>query len=232
MKRGRFLANGVVALISVMALAAGATRLLAQDDQSAAYPKPSPYPISWELTFNHSVPRRIVVTLPGDRTPSVFWYMTYSVINQSNTAANFDPDRDKERIFYPTFVMRLDSGKIIPANDGVHPVLYAAIKAQERIKFLEEPTLSGGKILLGPDQERDSVAIWPETSQRMGGFTIFASGMWGETAAAKDTDGNVLKNSKGEPITLQKTLMMTYHVDGDETHFDAVRKVSEEFVMR
>jgi hypothetical protein len=204
--------------------------LLRADDE--AYPKPSPFPVSWELTFQHSDPTRLVVSLPGDPTPHVYWYMTYSVTNHADTSANYDPDQDKERIFYPVFTMRTRDGKLVNGNDGIHPIVFDAIKSAEHNKYLEEPTLFGGRILLGEDQKRESVAIWPETSQRMGGFTIFASGMWGETAAAKDAGGNDLKDANGETILLHKTLMMSYHVDGDLTHFNPVRKVKEEFVMR
>lgn len=201
-------------------------------DQPDAYPKPSPVPISWELSFKHSTPKRILVTLPGEVVPTAYWYFTYSVVNQADQQSNYDPENDKERIFYPVFTMRTRDGSLLPGNDGIHPLVFDAIKAQEGNKFLEEPTLMGGRILLGLDQERDSVAIWAEPLQRMGAFTIFASGMWGETAIAKDADGNPLKDANGDPVILHKTLMMNYHVDGDQTHFGPVRLVREEFVMR
>jgi len=47
----------------------------------ADYPKPSPYPISWELNFEHSKPKRIVVDVPGQSAPKAYWYMTYTVTN-------------------------------------------------------------------------------------------------------------------------------------------------------
>lgn len=197
-----------------------------------AYPKPSPFPIAWELKFQHSDPKRIVVTLPGEAAPRAYWYITYSVVNEADQSPAADPDRDKERIFYPVFTMRTEDGKLIEGNDGIHPAVFDAIKAAERNPYLQEPTLAGGRILLGQDQEQDSVAIWPQTRARMGSFTIFASGMWGETAVAKDSDGNPLKDANGQTIDLRKTLSLSYHVDGDETHFTPVRKTAEEYVMR
>jgi hypothetical protein len=200
------------------------------DDSVAAYPKPSPVPISWELKFAHSDPKRIVVNLPGDPVPRAYWYITYSIVNDSTDTTAVDPA--SERICYPVFTMRTNDGKMIGGNDGILPAVFDAIKDSERNKYLEEPTLMGGKILLGEDQKRESVAIWPETSDRMGSFTIFASGMWGETAPARDSSGTPLKDAKGDDIILHKTLMMSYHVDGDQTHFGRVRKTAEEFVMR
>ena len=211
------------ALLGLLASAAPA------DDQAAAYPKPSPVPVSWELTFKHSDPKRIVVNIPGDPVPRAFWFITYSVTNEPDPTGS---QPSEERIFYPVFTMCTEDGKLLPADDGIHPAVFDAIKAIENDKFLEDPTLMGGRILLGDDQTRESVAIWPEPDQRMGSFTIFAAGMWGETAIARDSDGNPLKDAQGNDVELHKTLMMRYHVDGDATHFSRVRKVDEEFIMR
>jgi len=202
------------------------------DSSAAAYPKPSPIPISWELTFRHGDPQRIIVQLPGEATPSVYWYMTYTVTNDADKSSHFDPDLDKERIFYPKFEMRTRDGTVIPSDDGINPVVFDAIKKREHNQYMERPTLIGGRILLGEDQARDSVAIWPEHDQRMGSFTIFASGMWGETAPATDSSGQPIKDASGQPIMLHKTLMISYHVDGDATHFAPIRKTGETFVMR
>jgi hypothetical protein len=215
-------------LFAFLAIAAGLSRPALAGDGNDAYPKPSPVPVSWELKFTHSDPKRLVVQLPGETIPKAFWYFTFSVVNKS------DPGEPAatEQVAYPVFLMRTEDGKLINGNDGVHPVLFDAIKAAEKNKFLEEPTLMGGRMLLGEDQRRDSIAVWPETSQRMGGFSIFVSGLWGESAPARDSQGNILKDDKGEAIMLHKTLMLGYHVDGDQTHFDRVRKTAEEFIMR
>jgi len=224
--------GGAIGLSMLVVLALMALPAPAIADDETAYPLPSPVPVSWELKFVHSDPKRIVVSVPGQSAPMAFWYITYSVVNPDDQTAGADADHDKERIFYPAFTMRTHDGKLVPANDGIHPAVFEAIKNQEKNKYLEDPTQMGGRILLGPDQERDSVAIWPETSQRMGEFTIFASGMWGETATVKDSDGKPLKDAAGLDILLHKTLKMQYHVDGDQYHFTPVRKLAEEFIMR
>jgi len=238
-------ARGAIYSLLLAILLAPASALWAEDSD-AAYPKPSPVPVSWELKFVHSDPKRIVVNIPGAMAPTAYWYIMYSVVNlgespDAGTAAadnapgsekSTSDENPKERIFYPVFTLRTHEGKLIPANDGIHPAVFEAIKQEERNKYLEDPTQMGGKILIGQDQERDSVAIWQEPSQRMGEFTIFASGMWGETAPAKDADGHALKNADGDDILLHKTLLMQYHVDGDQFHFTPVRKLVEEFIMR
>src|SRR5687767_4200623 len=55
----------------------------APSKDASSFPKPSPYPISWELDFTHGEPKRVVVTTPG-QPPKAYWYMTYSVTNNSD----------------------------------------------------------------------------------------------------------------------------------------------------
>src|SRR5688572_20621572 len=62
--------------------------------RAADYPEPSPYPISWELGFQHDTPKRLVVTVPG-KGNRAYWYMTYSIVNKT----------DEDRTFLPVFEM-------------------------------------------------------------------------------------------------------------------------------
>jgi hypothetical protein len=190
------------------------------------YPKPSPFPISWELKFEHTAPRRIVVQVPGDVAPAAYWYITYKVTNNADEQVKFDPDKDKERTFYPVFEMLTSNGKVTRSDFNIPSAVFDAIKGQTKIQFLEPANKIGGRILLGEDQARDGVAIWREPALRMGGFTVFVSGMWGETATAKVPDG--------KDVTLQKTLMLDYHVNGDEIApgHDPIELKEEKYVMR
>jgi hypothetical protein len=67
----------------------------------------------------------------------------------------------------------------------------------------------------------------------MGTFNLFVQGLSGETATLKDEKGVEMKNDKGRPIILRKTLELTYQVRGDELAPDAdlIDKGSE-WVMR
>ena len=82
-------------------------------------PKPSPYPVSWELTLTHSDPKRILVQGPGDTNPAAYWYITYHVVNNT--------DRDKI-LFYPSFEMMLEDGRVIRSDMGISPAVFDAIK--------------------------------------------------------------------------------------------------------
>ena len=59
-----------------------------------AFPQPSPYPISWQLKFDHDVPKRIVVTPPGSNVPQAYWYMTFTVTNTTDSDLQFLPEFD------------------------------------------------------------------------------------------------------------------------------------------
>jgi len=169
------------------------------------YPKPSPYPVSWELKFTHGVPTRVVVHVPGSDVPKAFWYMTYSLTNPITNEGT----KDQERDFYPVFEMLTEDGTVYRSDNNILPAVFDAIKAREGDRFMENANHMFGEIKLGEDQTRDGVAIWPETDVRMGTFTIFLSGIYGETADVKDSDG--------KPVTLHKTVELDYHINGDES---------------
>jgi hypothetical protein len=88
-------------------------------------------------------------------------------------------------------------------------------------------------IRVGEDEAKDGVAIWEEPLPRMGDFTIFISGLSGETLTMKDAAGAELKGPDGKPIILRKTLQLDYTLPGDERADDAlVKPVGEQWVMR
>ncbi|HTW95011.1 MAG TPA: hypothetical protein VMD30_09475 [Tepidisphaeraceae bacterium] len=202
-------------------------------DSPDAYPRPSPFQVSWELTFTHSNPKRIVLTLPGRLAPTAFWYITYRVTNNSDQQANYDPDKYQPIVFYPHFEMRTREGKVISSDDSALPAVFDAIKNREGDPMLIPPGEMGGLIQIGPDHAKDGVAIFAEPDLRMGSFSIFVSGMWGETSTVIGPDGKPLKDAKGNTVELHKTLMLNYHVDGDDNPGNGVlRKTGEQFIMR
>jgi hypothetical protein len=178
--------------------------------RASEYPKPSVYPIAWELKFEHSMPKRIVVSAPG-KSPVAYWYTTYTVTNDSG----------QEQVFLPDFQMVTDDGKIIRSDRGIPQQAFDAIKAQEKNKFLEPSTKITGEIRLGEAEAREGVAIWAEPKARMGAFKIFVGGLSGEFVQMKDKAGKqiMLTDDKGketEPLILRKTLELNYHINGDE----------------
>lgn len=188
------------------------------------YPTPSPYPITWQLDFKHSLPKRIVVDLKGEQGPVAYYYMIYTVTNKSG----------QERTFYPNFIMLTRTGELIRSDKGIPSQVFGAIKSREGSKYLERPTEIAGEILLGDDQARDSVAIWREPMPDMGRFSIFVGGLSGEHVVMKNAKGEVIKDKEGNPVILRKTLQLNYLIRGDEIlpGEDEVNKESEVWVMR
>lgn len=195
----------------------------AADEAPGSFPRPSPYPITWELKFKHSMPKRIVVDVPGG-APQAFWYMTYTVTNNTG----------QERTFLPVFEMLTDDGKVIRSDRNIPYKVFTDIKAREKSKFLEHFTQIGGEIRLGEDEAKDGVAIWKEPMPEMGTFSIFLTGLSGEAARLHDAQGKDVKDADGQPIILRKTLQLTYFVRGDEVYpgLDEVNRKSEQWVMR
>ncbi|QOV90542.1 hypothetical protein [Humisphaera borealis] len=202
----------------------------------ARYPEPSFYPVSWELNFRHQTPKRIVARTPGDLSPRAYWYMTYTVSNAGNEAAEFDP----------VFEMLADNGKTYRANRAIPNDVFEAIKKKEGIKLLESPKQITGIIKPGPEQAKDGVAIWPEPLKEMGTFSIFAAGLSGETVIMKKVGAQYvavdpkkaaeeLKDVKDEDrLLLRKQYSVTYRILGDDVApgVDPIEKKGSKWVMR
>ena len=180
------------------------------------YPKPSPYPKSWELKFEHGTPKRVVVAVPNSNVPKAYWYMTYTVTN----------DTDKEHLFLPALELLTEDGKVVRNDINIPRAVFDAVKKREGMRFLQPAELVGGELRLGPDQAKDGVAIWPEPSAEMGHFSIFVTGLSGETATVKGPDG--------KDQILRKTLQLNYLIRGDDVYpgEDEVNENPQEWVMR
>jgi len=182
----------------------------------AEYPKPSPYPKTWQLDFTHGKPKRIVVTPEGTNVPKSFWYMTYTVTNKT----------DREQLFLPAFELATEDGKIIRNDLNIPKGVFETIKKVEGSRFLLPAHQIGGELRVREAEGRDSVAIWPEPSPEMGSFSIFCQGLSGETATMKGPDD--------KPVILRKTLQLNYLIRGDDVYpgEDEVNENPEEWVMR
>lgn len=188
------------------------------------FPRPSVYPIAWELKFEHDKPKRIVVEVPGQTAPVAYWYLAYTVTNET----------DKEQLFLPVFELVTRDGRVIRSDQNIPKRVFDRIKEVERKQFLEPFTSVGGEIRLGEDEARDGVAIWVEPTARMGTFDIFVQGLSGETQPLNDEKGQPVLAKDGKPITLRKTLQLTYQVPGDEVYpaQDRLLEKGSDWVMR
>jgi hypothetical protein len=214
-------------MMRCLALSACALTLLLAG-LAGAYPKPSPYPIAWQLRFDHETPRRIVVGEPGSPEVQAYWYMRYAVTNLSGS----------EQHFLPVFQMLLDDGRLLRSDEGVSDAVLREIRAAEKNRDLLSVHQIAGTVRVGIDQAREGIAVWREPKVRMGRFTIFVGGLSGEATILTDDQGRQVtqpdKDGKPAPVVLWKTFAMEYIMLGDELYpgRDPVELIHEEWVMR
>ena len=202
--------------IAAVIVAASCSLGLVSSAAIADYPKPSLYPISWELLFTHSAPKRVVVTVPGQNASQAYWYMTYTVTNPS----------DREITFLPVFELLTQDGQVIRSDKGIPGQVLQTIRARENNPRLMSQAQIGGTLRIGEDQAKEGVAIWEELPGRTGQFSIFVQGLSGESAK--------VKGPGDKTFTLRKTLQLNYLIRGDEVYpgEDQVNENPAKWVMR
>jgi hypothetical protein len=209
---GELLMRGIVLPIFALAMALGVVCSVA----SAKAPEPSLYPVSWQLDFQHGLPKRVVVK-DAAGTDRAYWYMTYTATNKTG----------KEQGFLPVFEMLTEEGKIIRSDNLIPPSVIETIRKHEGNKFIEGSIQVSGEIRLGEDQAKYGVAVWPEFTREMGHFSIFVGGLSGEYTTVTGADN--------KPVNLHKTLQLNFTVNGDEVYpgeDEVSRDRAEVWVMR
>ncbi len=180
------------------------------------YPRPGPSPRDWQLDFKFGPLKMVRLSRPG-RQIQTFWYLPYTVTN--NTGRNVD--------FYPRCHLFTDTGRLFEAPKGVDPLAYPDIAELLGRKLLEEELFVRGKLLQGEENARESVIILRDFDPKAISFKLFISGLSGETSWATD------------PMTAQKhplvkTLQLSYALGGDR--FSSVELTAqlkdEEWIMR
>ena len=204
------------------ALAVGVSRVVAA-------PQPSPTPKSWELEVEFHDPARITVTLPGDAQPTTFWYLIYTVTNET----------EREVLFYPQFDLVTDTLQVVHAGDGVSLTVFDAILERHRKQhpFMVPPLKVSGKLLRGSDNARTSVAIFRGFDPEASRFTVYYGGLSGEVVRVPNPAFDPARPASDENLqffTLRKTLAIRYDLPGDlaSRKQAAPVRTAREWVMR
>ncbi len=175
----------------------------------------------WTFDFQFEHPQPIVVkTSGGDR--EVYWYLVYTVTNRSKEA----------RRFVPAFTLYTDQATVRRA--GLFPEVYEAIKANRKIRFLEQTCDLHTKIRPGEGNARTGVAIFAPLDRETDSFTIFCEGLSGKyierpnLAAADDAPEDE------KVVRLRKALALTYKLPGDKwwLNLDQPTFVSKKWTWR
>lgn len=196
---------------------------------AVAAPAPSVVPKSWELKFRFQDPQRVAVAMPGQTEPAVYWYMLYSVENTSN----------REVEFYPRFDLVTDTLRVVTSEINVSPEAFQAIQRRSNDPLLVTPEKAIGKLRRGADQARHSVAVWRDFDPKARAFTVYISGLSGETARLKNPVFDPEKPADAANpryFVLRKTLAVPYRFPGSESRrLEAVpERVTEQqkWIMR
>jgi len=207
-----------------------------------AAPVPSPVPKSWQLNFDFVDPQTITVRLPGRDKPQTFWYILYTVTNNSG----------QEVQFFPKFELVTNTMQVLPGDPGVHPMVFEAVRARHRPThpLLVEPVKVMGRLLQGPDNAKSSVVIWPQFDIAANQFTVYVAGLSGESVLLPNPsyhpdqpEYDVKTLGDGTEVrlpvnlkffTLRKTLAVRYILPGDEqTRVSArVGRLEMQWIMR
>jgi len=179
----------------------------------ASPPKPSPFPISWELDFDPGALRLFVDPADG----STWWYFTYQVTNRT----------PRDQVWAPDLVLFTDAGEILDSGAGVPTRVTEAIRTLLGNELLETQSEIIGDLLRGPEHARDGLAVWPAEDLSINELSLFIGGTSGETA-------RVMHPRTGQQYILRKMMQRDYLIRGDAlaNGDDPVEVVGERWVMR
>ena len=164
--------------------------------RASAFPEANIVPTSWQLDFKYHHPRAIAVRLPGETVPRTYWFLTYTVTNNSGEDQNFVPE----------IMLLTDAGDLVRANRNIPPRVFATIHQELSNPLLRSPTEVVGRLLQGPDNAVDGVAIWPMPEHDVNHVTFFIQGLSGETYE--------VQAPSGKTHLLRRTLMLDYQTPG------------------
>ncbi len=197
--------------------------------ESNAAPEPSLALKTWQLDFEFHDPARISVTLPGKDKPTSYWFLLFTVTNNTG----------REIEFYPTFQLVTDTLDIVDGNEEISPSVYRAIRERynKLYPFLVDPTRMYGTLRQGEDNRRTGVVAFRSFDPDADALTVYVSGLSGELSRVRNPAYEPLKveSDKNRPFfVLRKTLAVRYNLPGDRESrrlTDPIR-VKREWVMR
>ncbi|MEO1279535.1 MAG: hypothetical protein AAFV77_11325 [Planctomycetota bacterium] len=208
----RFLAVllGVVGLGIFGTLAASAARP----------PEPNPIPIRWQLDLDVG-PLRVISVENPDQGPMLYYFMTYTVTNNT----------DEDILFAPSFELATETGVNVVAGQGVPATVTRSILERLDNPLLNDQVSMIGVLRRGEANARDGLVVWPVRDLTADEARVYMAGFSGETTRLE-----VIDRETGTPrdVVLRKTMMATHAAPGNIDGLDgrALDRSETRWIMR
>jgi hypothetical protein len=176
--------------------------------KAAPEPSRAVVPGNWHIDIMlHGQPHLLSLALPGEKVRRNYWYLIYTVTNNTG----------KEVKFYPQFELLTDTFKLHRSEKRVSRQVFDTIKRQYAgtVPFLESQDQVTGILLQGEDNARDSVVIFEDFDPNATCVSIFASGLTNEIVKVKHPTRLDPATAMPEDVLLRKSLALDYKVSGD-----------------
>ncbi len=194
-----------------------------------AAPEPSAGSKGWQLDFRFRDPERISVRLPGDEKETTYWYVLFTVVNNTG----------EDVTFYPSADLVTDTLQVTRAGEEISPRVYEAIAARhaKEFPFFAPPSKVTGPLLQGEDNHRTSAIVFRTFDPAASKFTVYFGGLSGEITRVINPgfdESQPESESNARYFVLRKTLAIEYAIPGDVSTRSATAPVRRhrEWVMR
>ncbi|MCH2162590.1 MAG: hypothetical protein MK085_12050 [Phycisphaerales bacterium] len=175
-------------------LAACLVAITAISSTVSASAAPSVAADEWELEFTPG-PLRLYVDPVDDRA---YWYFTYTVANRT----------ERDRMWAPRAELFTDGGDILRSGREVPSRVNKQLKTLLNDPLLEDQNRIIGEILVGRENAKSGVVVWPASDLEVTEVTLFMTGL--------SSDSKVVDHPEtGKPVRLRKTLRREYLVPGN-----------------
>lgn len=209
-----------------------ATALLAVWGAGALRAAPEPALVQgsgiWQLEFQlyNDRPEPITLQVPGTDEVRTYWYLLYQVTNPTAKAIDF----------YPRFELFTDRLQLSRGGVAERRYVYEAIRDRYAgtIPLMEPSAMVAGRVLVGQDNARDSVAVFEDFDPKATRLKLFVMGLSNETVTVASPVRMDPETNQPVEVLLRKTLALEYRVAGDprDPGNRAMLYQSRDWVMR
>ena len=184
-----------------------------------AAPEPDPVPRRWQLTVTPGPLR--VTSVEHQGQSKLYYYMTYKVVNSSDT----------DLLFTPSFEMANDEGELKRSGRDVPAAVTAKILETLENTFLEDQINIVGTLLQGEENAKEGLVVWPVNTPHVRAIEVFGNGFSGE---ARTIDAYDPETKGTKRVTLRKTLMLRYQPLGETkaTGAESLPVIEQRWIMR